>query len=225
MVSIILDPCQIWSVCVTASRSFCSWYSAGGSSCRPSTLSSFLTSGPDGVSERQQHRVLCGSVFHHLVPVLCQPSSSLQRPAQGLSQHALPGPGCLSAQQVNVILKCFRFPFLCGGWSFKDISDCCYKNTNQVPDVWVLWWWCVNILPLVWNYLISQCKTNKTNPHSSVWLLLASPQGLGRWQCPTSSCSRALNPWLASTTQTERWRRSGPSSVTRQVQMVQRPRL
>lgn len=44
------------------------------------------------------------------------------------------------------------------------------------------------------------------------YLSTASPRGLGRWQCPTSCCSRGPNPWLASTTQTEHWRCSPPLS-------------
>lgn len=62
---------------------------------------SLFLSGPNGVPECQQHRVLCGAFLHHLVPVLSQPCTSLQRPASSLSQHAFPGTGCLAAQQVN----------------------------------------------------------------------------------------------------------------------------
>lgn len=46
---------------------------------------------------------------------------------------------------------------------------------------------------------------------------IASLPGLGLWQYPTSSYSRGPNPWLVSTTQTELWRCSPLSSLTKQV--------
>lgn len=61
----------------------------------------FLTSsGLDGVPECQQLRVLCSAILHHLVSVFSQSGPSLQCPTSSLSQHALLGSGCLSAQQV-----------------------------------------------------------------------------------------------------------------------------
>jgi len=69
-------------------------------------LCSCVLSGPDGVPERQRHRVLRRAVLHRLVPVLGQPGPSFQRPAPSLSQHALPGTGCLAAQQVSNITDC-----------------------------------------------------------------------------------------------------------------------
>lgn len=108
----------------------------------------------------------------------------------------------------------------CTSWHWMPLST--------AGDLWRVW---VRKAPLLQGSCRNRCLSliNHSLRHllsvlsKKVEIILlclwssASQRGLGLWQYPTSSYSRGPNPWLGSTTQTELWRCSPLSSLTKQV--------
>lgn len=181
--------------------------------------------------------MLRGAVLHSLVSVLSQSGPSLQCPASCISQHAFPGSGCLTAQQVNAHI--FLVPFDQRCKLFLKHHDGSFGTdwaTSSLRMRWSCWCHCAVSccsycsslkqlgLPICTNDTLCDllCTLNQRCLYLSGFFLFLSPvfpPGLGLLQSLTSCCSKGPNPWLASTTQTELWRRSPPSSLTRQVEL------